>query len=59
MTNQSKVKIRLKIRSFRRRQVIQSALWAKKFTNEELLEQGFQLIEFALKGFDNPKDSES
>ncbi|MFX1513283.1 MAG: hypothetical protein ACFFCQ_11910 [Promethearchaeota archaeon] len=54
--DQSKNGIRSEIKSLRRRQIIQSALRAKKFTNEQLLEQGFQLIEFAMKGFDDLED---
>ena len=59
LDDQSKEKIRSDIKSLRRRQVIQSALWAKNFTNEQLLEQGFQLIEFALKGFDDLEEGKT
>lgn len=47
--------IRQKVKRERRQSTIQSALWARKFSNEELLEQGFNLINFAHQGFDTKR----
>ncbi len=50
-----KQNIRRQAKRERRQRTIQSALWARKFSNEELLEQGLNLINFAQQGFDTKR----
>ncbi len=52
MDQKEKAQFREELKERRRSQTIKSAIWARNFSNEELLKQGLELIEFAIKGFD-------